>query len=74
MTTIRRQLDATGGYRLPSGVRYTGLAARHAVDHEIRVSGYVPVGEWEGGTRLFVPKDNDGLQSAETKERTERDI
>jgi len=61
VTTIRRQLDPTGGYLLPSGVRYTGLAAQHAVNKEMRAAGYKPVGDWQDGSRVFI------LQSGETE-------
>ncbi len=39
------------------GVRFSGLAATHRIDHEMRVSGYEPVGEWQDGSRTFRPKE-----------------
>lgn len=55
--TIRRSTDATGGYMTAEGVRFSGLAATHRIDHEMRVSGYEPVGEWQDGSRTFRPKE-----------------
>lgn len=61
MTTIRRHTDETGGYMTTEGVRFSGLAAVHRIDHEMRVAGYKPVGDWQDGSRLFI------LQTGETE-------
>jgi hypothetical protein len=54
---VRRQLDDRGGYTLPSGIRYTGLAARHAIEREMRAGGYEPESEWQNNSRNYRKKE-----------------
>ncbi|MGO9582041.1 MAG: hypothetical protein ACLP36_04460 [Acidimicrobiales bacterium] len=62
LARVRRSLDETGAYLTAEGVRFTGLAAKHRIDKEMRCGGYVPENDWQGHSRIYKKKETETVQ------------